>query len=501
VIYSFQNNRNPFIDNPQFAELIWNNAIPSAISISNVSHTPEVPVAGQSIQVSAAISSTAGAITGATLFYGNSWGNLGGSLPMTASGGIYTASIPGQAEGATVYFRIEATDGTNTRSCITYNFYVPKVFSGTLTSIYDIQGQAAGSPLENQVVSTTGIVTANFGTGYFIQNGPGEWNGLYIYDGGRNPSVGDSVIVTGTIAEYYEKTEMKTITDYYFISGNHPLPAAIDISCAEVGEPYEGVIIRVDNAVCTDAEYQANFFMWTVNDGTGDLLVHNTSVFEYVPAEGEAYTVTGPLDYDFDEWKIQLRFDSDVTGGGNDVTAPQIVSVEVITPTILKLQFTEELEAVSANTLSNYAINNNISVVQAAQHSIVKSQVFLTVSALSGGNYQLTVQNVTDLAGNAMPVSYFSFSSTGLGENPERSTARVYPNPAGNSLTLQLARKAGQECEVSIYSAAGTRIRSGSYIPEFSDRLTLDVSDLPAGLYLIEASGSDFTARTRFIRK
>ena len=77
--------------------------------------------------------------------------------------------MPGQPEGATIFYRIYADDGTNQKSSVVYNFYVPKIFTGELVSIYDIQGQQEDSPYSGQVVSTTGIVTGNFGTSYFIQ--------------------------------------------------------------------------------------------------------------------------------------------------------------------------------------------------------------------------------------------------------------------------------------------------------------------------------------------
>jgi endonuclease I len=286
VIYSFQHNRNPFIDNPQFAELIWNNAVPSSVTIANIYQVPEIPVANEPVFIHATITSADGSLSDATISYGTSWSNLNNNIDMGGSGSALYAEIPGQAQNTTIYYQIEAEDDNGTGTSVIYNFFVPKTFTGTITKIYDIQGQEEVSPFDQQVVSTTGIVTANFGSGYFIQDGPGEWNGLYIYDPGRNPSIGDSLVLTGTITEYYEKTEMKTITGYFFISSNHQLPQAADISCAQAGEPYEGVLVTVDNAICTDAEYQANFFMWTVNDGTGDLLVHNTSVFEYVPPKG-----------------------------------------------------------------------------------------------------------------------------------------------------------------------------------------------------------------------
>ncbi|MBW6461102.1 MAG: endonuclease [Bacteroidales bacterium] len=498
VIYSFQNNRNPFIDNPHLAELIWSGAQPSAISVANVRQEPVVPQASVPITIFADISSTAGNITDATLYYGYSFQNLTEELDMEGSGSSLYAVIPGQNQNTRVYFRIEAQDGSNTFSTVTYNFYVPRTFTGTLTSIYDIQGQAASSPYAEQVVSTTGVVTANFGTNYFLQDGEGAWNGLFIYDPGRNPSVGDSLILTGTITEYYGKTEMKSITGYYFISANNALPAPVNITCAEADEPYEGVLVRVDNATCTDPNYWANFYMWTVNDGTGDLLIHNTNVFEYEPKEGDAYDITGPLDYDFDEWKIQLRFETDVQSGVDNIP-PQVSSLDVITSTVLKLQFSEEVDQASAETLSNYSINNNVVVQQASVHSIVKSQVFLTVSPLEGGDYELTVQNIADLAGNVMPVTVVPFSSTGIYDHVKYTVVNVFPNPSQGLFQMRFSEEMAGNAMLKFYSLTGHKVHSQEINFNEELQINVDVSHLSCGVYFVEIAGDAFASRFKVI--
>ncbi|MFO7614243.1 MAG: endonuclease [Bacteroidales bacterium] len=498
VIYSFQNNRNPFIDNPHFAELIWSGAEPSSISIANVRQEPVVAQASAPVTIFADISSTAGNITDATLYYGYSFNNLTEELDMEGSGTSLYATIPGQNQDTRIYFRMEAQDGSSTFSTVTYNFYVPKTFSGTITSIYDIQGQAESSPYAEQVVSTTGVVTANFGTNYFLQDGEGAWNGLFIYDPGRNPSVGDSLVLTGTITEYYGKTEMKTITGYYFISANNALPAPVNISCAEATEPYEGVLIRVDNATCTDPNYWANYFMWTVNDGTGDLLIHNTNVFEYEPNEGDVYVVTGPLDFDFDEWKIQLRFETDVQSGV-DITPPQVNALEVITSTVLKLQFSEEVDPVSAETLSNYSINEDVQVQEANVHSIVKTQVFLTISPLEGGDYELTVQNISDLAGNIMPQTVIPFSSTGIDHPLWDSGIDIFPNPAVGLFYVRFAPEHTGNVTLTLYNINGKVVFSKDVSVNEEGQLPVDVSHLRSGMYFLEISGRLFTGHSKVV--
>jgi predicted extracellular nuclease len=91
----------------------------------------------------------------------------------------------------------------------------------TITSIYDIQytTDASGdSPEAGNVVTTSGIVTGVIAFGgdidrFFIQDGDGAWNGIYVYENGYPVALGDSVEVTGTVTEYFGLTELTFVTN------------------------------------------------------------------------------------------------------------------------------------------------------------------------------------------------------------------------------------------------------------------------------------------------
>ncbi|MCD4731542.1 MAG: endonuclease, partial [Bacteroidales bacterium] len=290
VIFSWQKNRNPFIDNPEYADLIWGGQQVGPISFSNFENSPTNPIENQIVNINATVTSSQGAISEITLHWGLDYDNLNNDIEMENAGNdSYTAEIPGQNGSETVYYKIVASDGINTSSSIVYNYYVSPVFTGNIITIYDIQGQTDVSPYDGEIVNTTGVVTANFGDSYFIQDGFGAWNGLFIYDAGRNPSIGDSVVLTGLVEEYYEKTELKELSAYYRISANNNLPEPDLIATGQGSEPYESVLVTVNNAVCTDPDYQAlgNYYMWKVDDGTGALRIHNTSIFVYEPVLNE----------------------------------------------------------------------------------------------------------------------------------------------------------------------------------------------------------------------
>ncbi|PLX03950.1 MAG: hypothetical protein C0595_05085 [Marinilabiliales bacterium] len=486
AIYSFQHNRNPFIDYPEWAQMIWDNQNANPLSIDNIEISPAIVVAQEPIQISATIQTLSKLAINATLNWGTSYDNLEYEVEMIADGDVFTGIISGQAEDATIYYNIHANDGTNENSSVVYSFYVPKVFTGDIVSIYDIQGQQDDSPYDGQTISTSGVVTANFGTSYFIQDGSGLWNGLFIYESGRNPAVGDSIVITGKISEYFGKTEMSDITDYYFISSNNNLPEPVDAETGGITEGYESVLTRVYNATCTDANYQGDYYMWKVNDGSGMLKIHNTSIFEYDPTEGVAYDITGPMNYDFDEWKIELRFETDVTEGG-DFSAPTVASVEPVLNTNIKILFDEDVETSTAENTTNYVIDNGITVESATQHAFNKAQVNLTISSLvSGENYNITINNVADLVGNVMDEYSTSFSYVGLEELLDNSTLNIYPNPTRNKLNIDFKLLKDAEISIIMTDISGKQIQNKNISAQAgSNKYILDVSDVSKGFYVL----------------
>ncbi len=493
VIFSFQKNRNPFIDNPEFAQLMWGGGTASDVHVEDLAQMPEVVFPGDIVEISAVITSTGGAVSSATIYWGTSYESLTNQIEMAADGDVYTVSIPEQIGGQTIYYKIVATDGTNENAPIVFDYYTNKVYSGEFVSIYDIQGQQESSPLEDQVVTTSGIVTANLGMSYFIQDGTGLWNGLFIYDNGRNPSIGDSIVVTGKIVEYYGLTEMKEIEDYYFVSSNHELPELVDLATGEAEEGHEGILAKVTSASCVNANYQGNYGMWTVNDGTGELEIRNTAIFEYDPTEGLTYDITGPVNWDYSEWKIELRSNNDVVESV-DTDGPVVESAEPVISTNIKVMFNEEVDKETAEDITNYVINNSVIIESASQHALNKAQVNLTVSEMSYGDFMMTVASIKDLSGNVMTEQLVEFSYVGVDELFVNGEVSIYPNPVDNQLNIEFAAKDNLDLSINLTDISGRVIIQNSYSATAgTNKYQLNLSDISRGVYFLsitENSGS-----------
>ena len=181
------------------------------------------------------------------------------------------------------------------------------------TTIYDIQYTTDGSgdsPLAGEVVQTSGIVTAiTLNGNYFLQDGDGAWNGIFVYDNTYYPQIGDELTITAEVIEYNGLTELSNISYFAINSTGNTLPnASVLTTLAANNEQYEGVLIRVI-AECVNAD--AGFGSWILNDGTGDLIADD-DIYVYTPTATYNYNITGIGHYSYGEYKILPRSADDI---------------------------------------------------------------------------------------------------------------------------------------------------------------------------------------------
>jgi hypothetical protein len=192
----------------------------------------------------------------------------------------------------------------------------------TLT-IYEIQyttvdsGDCYDSPYLDSLVVTSGIVTAAKAGGYWLQDGAAQWCGVYVYDYGFTPNVGDSVKIQCTVAEYYGLTELAEVDSLTVLSSGNALPTPLDVltgtlagGCEADAEPYEGCLVKVTEVMCT-ADLDGNN-QWWVDDGSGACEVDDDLYF-YDPYVGEEFDfIIGICDYSYGEYEVLPRMAEDL---------------------------------------------------------------------------------------------------------------------------------------------------------------------------------------------
>lgn len=183
--------------------------------------------------------------------------------------------------------------------------------------IRDIQfttDPSGDSPYANQIVNIQGIVTGAKYNGYYVADDAGPWNAVYVFnDLLIGPQVGDEVRVRGKVTEYYNLTEIVDVTYSEIISHGNPI-VSTTVSAGEFAEEaYESVLVTVEgdlSVVSLDSYGQ-----WTVSDGSDTMSVDDEMDYNYFPKRGDSLSsITGIVQYEFEEWKLQPRFTMDIEG-------------------------------------------------------------------------------------------------------------------------------------------------------------------------------------------
>ncbi len=227
--------------------------------------------------------------------------------------------------------------------------YTTNAGDGTYPSIYN-----------DQSVTTGGIVTANNFSGgrYFISSSKGgAWNGLFVYDNNYSPAIGDSILITGTVAEYNGYTEIKDLTAYSVISSGNILPTATSISTSDVtSEAYEGVFVQVNDCNVTSVFDQYN--NWEVDDGSGECevrpVIYDLSIdFELFTGYSFNY-IKGVVGLSYGVQCLSPRFIDDFQSANNEYilsTNDKFVESDVSFSYPIKISILNQTNAISSYSL------------------------------------------------------------------------------------------------------------------------------------------------------
>jgi hypothetical protein len=279
----------------------------------------------------------------------------------------------------------------------TVNFTVDLTLPNAQT-IHDIQystATPANSPFINTLTTTSGIVTAVAPAGYFIQDVTGMWNGIYVYDNLHHPVIGDNVTLTGTVKEFYGYTEFTAITGFTVVSSGNTLPApttitGVNIADTTVGEAYEGVLVTISDAPCSNTNHVASYGEWQVF--SGDSANIDDLMFHYVPTLATHYDVTGVVYLTFSIDFIEPRDANDVQVhlGINELSSTS-ANVNVYPNPTTDFLFVSNTYGATSVKISNL-VGETVKEI-----AINGDDVKINLGNLTTGVYIITLQNKNEI--------------------------------------------------------------------------------------------------------
>ena len=140
-------------------------------------------------------------------------------------------------------------------------------------------------------------------------HGGAEWSGLVVfgYDGVLdNLGRGDSVVITGTVTEYYGLTEI-TNPSIDFNEPGHAVPEPSAITTASLSqEQWEGVLAGIANLTVVNPDMGNGEF--SVSDGSGDCIVDDMGIYGFTVSQGQQFaSMTGVVWYSYSNFKLEPR--------------------------------------------------------------------------------------------------------------------------------------------------------------------------------------------------
>lgn len=406
--------------------------------ISDVGFSPERPTGVDPVTVTALISDDQNNVTEALVFY--RFGDSGDFAAVTmhddgehgddaAGDGRWGGILPAGPERIECHFYISARDGDGAQAlspdgapATTYSYLIRSI---NLT-IFDIQyvGNPTGgdSPLNGQIVTVTGIVTGtNFDGGSFFMNDPGggPWSGVLVFNPPSTPAEGDCVRVTARVQEYFELTELSSVSSVVVLGqGVVAPPDTIHASMLpDSSEAYEGGFVYIGPCVVTNTEDFGDFAQWTVRDATGEGIILGDFGLDYTPAEGDSFQfIQGCVSFNSNPGHmIAPRRNEDM--GIIDRRAPQLLTAEAVTEHRVNLRFNERLSPSVAENLDRFEIIE-VTNPDFPELHIESAQLFNdgrtvqieTLESLpSTAAYQVEVTDISDLAGNVLSHATLGF--------------------------------------------------------------------------------------------
>lgn len=499
--------------------------------ITDITRTPVLATSSETVTVSATITDIDGTVASADLYYSYGIGSTDWNLSVMSNvgGSTWSADIPGPGIDSTyVNYYIEAfdNDGNNISNptAAAPNTYI--VYDGGINSIVQIQNTpfpsgssiwANDSIADMDIEAIVTATTRTYDLGLVaVQEGSGAYEGIFIKsvpgDGTDALFRGDKIHITAAkVIEEFGVTKLSNIT-YTLISQMNDLPTYVtginpldvDAKIYASTEPWEGMMVKFDNAFVTsnnaDAATGGAFGEWRVNSSNTPEVGMRCDDYSYeinfefgvdTLTMGENLTyIQGLMYYSFGNWKLLPRDKNDIEG--YTTTYPNsIVAFNFTTPA-------------AAGTIDQVAGTINISVPMGTDLTALVPSIDIT------GQY---VDPASGIAQNfSAPVTYTAYApvtfeaKTYLVTVTEAvaintlnlSEIQVYPNPTSDDLTVEIGVPTEMQVSIEIKDLEGRNIMIINELCHVGKNIfAFDLRAVPNGLYLLQISDK---GKTRILK-
>jgi|GEM_PF-1960607 len=299
--------------------------------------------------------------------------------------------------------------------------------------------------------------------GYFVRDADGDqWNGIFVTiprDDATDYQPGDVLDLSGELVEFYCQTQLSTSTHSLASSGTPP--AGIEVPPAQVNtEAFEGVLLTVKGVEVVDEPFGGVYTMtggFTVTFGFEGLFLSLDA--------GKTYDITGILFYDFGEYKVRPRFDSDIVdttpGTGTTINGMQTsdASVNCTDPGFNDIATGLTLDATVA--VGKFSVTDSLDgYILTDGTGGPNSGVFATVPGSLGTDFAVG----TEVRLNGKHMEFFCSTQFQADTAQELSTGNTVPAPT--ALTISELSANTEQYEGTLVELSGVTLTA---VSEFNE--------------------------------
>lgn len=475
-------------------------------------------------------------IKSATLFYGEGLTNTTftsvdmsrNTLPNDTM--VFFAKIPPFAAGTLVRHYIRLADINDTMNT-TRDTGIYMVFNGGPASIKDLQfsvtrtntsiwnGDSLSGISIPAIVTSTNMAQGTINILTLQTENTNDSNTAIIVnrtlgDGTTGWKVGDKVNITNCrVAEQFGMTTLNGVAGTVVSSGNALPPAKTGLSLDEmaaisaVGQrrweltPFEGMLLRFDSVTvikknADGSDQDAGFGEFLINTNPAalsglrvdDIAASLPDGFNVNLRVGQKMTkAQGVLYLSFSNWKLQPRDSNDLDFSDQGDTTRPVITLLGNNPDSLILNGTYVDPGFTALDNIDGDLTSAVTVTSFVDSSKVNTYAILYSVKDAAGNMGSAIRSVVVY----LPV--------GINSNELSSAlAMVYPNPAGEEITISVSGVKTLPLEISLMDISGRTLETRSFTGN-SVETKFNTSNLESGVYFCRLANANGFRTVKFV--